>query len=282
MNKAPLPILISKASGERVPFSRDKLFQSLKRSGADADSIQKVLMDMDKYVQPEMTTRQIFRHAFSLLKKSSKVSAARYMLKQALMELGPSGYPFEQYVSDLLKSQGYSADVGVIVKGHCVNHEIDVIATNQHEQFMVECKFHNRAGIKCDVKIPLYIQSRFQDVSHYASNSYHFTKGWIFTNTKFSQDAIQYAACMGLQMTGWDYPVNNGLREWIDRSGLHPITCLTTLTKEEKIKLLEQKILHCKDIIDNKELLIRLGFSAQRMHQLVTEAGSLLHNVEMK
>ena len=269
-------INIIKASGESVPFSNEKLRQSLQRAGADEDSITLVMDEMAGYIQSGMTTHQIFKHAFNTLKKTAKSVAARYKLKQAIMELGPSGYPFERFVADLLKSEGHQVQVGVIVSGHCVNHEIDVIALKEKESFMIECKFHNRPGIKCDVKIPLYIHSRFKDVSHPTANTYKFTKGWVFTNTKFSEDAIQYSTCMGLNLTGWDYPFSNSLREMIDRTGLHPITCLTTITSLEKSKLLELEIVHCKALTENNLLLAQIGIPAQRINKILIEARSLV------
>jgi hypothetical protein len=272
-------ISILKASGERVPFSEEKLRTSLQRSGATDSSIQQVVDEVYGYLQPGITTQQLFKHAFATLKKISKPWAARYKLKQAIMELGPSGFPFEQFIAEVLRTQGYDVQVGVIVNGHCVKHEIDVIATNETEQRMVECKFHNHPGIKCDVKVPLYIHSRFKDVSDTTSNSYAFTSGWVFTNTKFSEDAIQYGKCMGLHLTGWDYPIHFSLRELIDRSGLHPITCLSTLTKLEKSQLLEQEIVHCKELVDTKELLLRMNVGAVRLKAIIAEAVSLTHNL---
>ena len=41
--------------------------------------------------------------AFNLLKANSKFVAAKYQLKRAIMELGPSGYPFESFISEVLK-----------------------------------------------------------------------------------------------------------------------------------------------------------------------------------
>lgn len=64
------------------------------------------------------------------------------------MELGPSGFPFEKFISEILKFQGFAVQVGVIVEGHCVKHEIDVVAEKGEEHFMIECKFHNTQGIK--------------------------------------------------------------------------------------------------------------------------------------
>lgn len=39
-----------------------------------------------------------------------------------------------------------------------------VIAEKDHHHFMIECKYHNQAGMISAVKILLYIQTRFKDV----------------------------------------------------------------------------------------------------------------------
>jgi ATP cone domain len=155
---------VKKASGMLVPFSASKLRQSLQRSGASPEITENVISEIQSQLYEGMSTKQIYQHAFKLLKKFSKPQAAKYKLKNAIMELGPTGFPFEKYFAEILRYQGYSVKVGEIVKGHCVNHEIDVIAEKGNMKFMIECKFHNATGINCDVKVPLYIHSRFKDV----------------------------------------------------------------------------------------------------------------------
>lgn len=268
-------IEIVKASGDVVIYSKEKLHQSLVRAGASEHAIQKVMEEMDAFVRPGMTTRHIFRHAFKTLKKVSTASAARYKLKQAIMELGPSGFAFELFVAALLKSEGYRVESNAMVAGRCVNHEVDVIASKQDEQIMVECKFHNRQGIKCDVKVPLYIHSRFEDVSK-ADNQYRFTAGRVFTNTRFTDDAIRYGTCVGMQLTGWDYPKNQSLRELVDRTGLHPITCLSSLTGTEKSLLMEKKVVHTRALLDSEFLLTQMRVSKQRQKKIIDEAEGIL------
>lgn len=195
------------------------------------------------------------------------------------MELGPSGFPFEQFVGVLLNQQGYRTQVGVIVKGHCVNHEVDVIAEKDNHHFMIECKFHNRQGYICDVKIPLYIQSRFLDVENtwkkIDGHAEKFHQGWVVTNTRFSEDAAQYGRCMNMNLVGWDYPRNNGLKDWIDSSGLHPVTCLTTLTHREKQELLDKKIVLCKTLHHNYSLLQSIGVNPPRLQKVMDECAAL-------
>jgi len=272
-------VIVTKASGEKALFSIQKLRHSLQRAGADESLIGQVIEELTPQLYEGISTKKIYRLAFNILRKVSKPHAARYKLKEAILELGPSGYPFEKFVSEILKSQGFDVEVGVVVEGHCVKHEIDVVAQKEDQHYMIECKFHNEAGIKCDVKIPLYIQARFQDVEKkwltLPGHGTKFHQGWLVTNTKFSGDAIQYGSCVGLHLLGWDYPINGSLNELIDTSGLHPITCLTSLTKSEKEKLLEQKIVLSKELCDNPQLLNAIGISSGRRERILKESFEL-------
>jgi hypothetical protein len=93
----------------------------------------------------------------------------------------------------------------------------------------------------------------------------------VVTNTRFSNDAIQYGACIGLKLVGWDYPEKGSLKDMIDTLGLYPITCLTSLTKNEKEYLLEKKIVLCIELINNKFLLEQLKISANRVDTILQE-----------
>ena len=157
-------VSITKASGEKVPFSEKKLRNSLERSGATESQIDFVVDEVHDLLYEGIPTGKIYRKAYDMLRKRSRSKAARYKLKKAIMELGPSGYPFEQFVGAILEQQGFRSQVGVVVEGKCVSHEIDVLAVKNSKLILVECKFHNRPGVKCDVKVPLYIHSRFRDV----------------------------------------------------------------------------------------------------------------------
>lgn len=266
---------ITKANGDSVIFSEQKLIESLRKSGATSEQIKEILQAIKPQLYDSIPSKLIYKMAFGLLKKEERSLAAKYNLKRAIMELGPSGYPFEKYVAEILRFQGYSTQIGRIERGHCVQHEIDVIASKKSKQRMIECKFHNRTGIMCDVKIPLYIQSRFLDVKSSwekdpALKGITF-QGMVVTNTRFSNDAIQYGTCVGLKLLGWDFPTGNGLREQIDRSALYPITCLTSLTKPEKGKLLDAKVVLCHEILQDKTWLDRAGIPMNRQQTIWDE-----------
>ncbi len=272
-------ITIIKASGDKAPFQVEKLIGSLQRAGAKKTVIEQIVKKIEKVIYDGMTTKQIYQMAFKMLKGKSRVSASKYKLKKAIMELGPTGFPFEKFVGKILEHEGFQAEVGVIVQGHCVQHEVDVAALKDNKHYMIECKYHSDQGRTCNVKIPLYIQSRFLDVEkQWQKQPGHKTKfhqGWVYTNTRLTTDAIQYGTCMGLGLVSWDYPKGSGLKDRIDKSGLHPLTALTTLTRAEKTKLLDEGIVLCKELHESPKLLEKIGVPKSRHKNVLEDSEAL-------
>lgn len=272
-------LVVTKASGEKVLFSIGKLMLSLRRSGADEDIIKEVLRQLEPVLYEGIPTKKIYKHAFAILKRLSKATAARYSLKKGIMKLGPSGFPFEKFVAEILKTQGYATQIGVIVDGHCVRHEIDVIASKDGRHLMIECKYHNLSSNKSDVKIPMYIQSRFKDVEKVwpSEQEYEvrFHQGWVVTNTRFTDDAIRYAACINLHLMGWDFPAKGGIKDVVNSYELYPLTCLTTLSQAEKQKLLGMNLVLCKELLGNSSLLRKAGVKENHLQRVMEEVNSL-------
>ncbi len=276
MNKS---VLIKKYSGEYQVFDINKLINSLRHSKADENHVQEIAREVQGLIEEGMTTKKIYQLAFKMLKSRSRVSASKYKLKKALMELGPSGFPFEKFVGKLFKFEGYKTEVGVIVQGNCVQHEVDVIAQKDNKHYMIECKYHSDQGRFCNVKIPLYIHSRFLDVErqweHHKGHESKLHQGGVYTNTRFTTDAIQYGTCVGLLLTSWDYPQGNGLKDRIDKAGLHPLTALTSLTKAEKVQLLNKGIVLCKELVENPGFLGQIGISNPRRKKILEDSREL-------
>lgn len=244
---------IVKADGSTEYFQPEKLVNSLKRSGASQEIIERIVTHIQHELQDGMKTSEIYQHAFDLLKKNMPVVAARYDLKRAIMRLGPSGYPFEKFIGNIWGKMGYQVKTGVMVMGRCIMHEVDVVAENQKELLMMECKYHNYHDTQSDIKTALYVHARMEDLKAFWRKKHPRSekkfKGYLVTNTKLSSTAIQYAECVGLNVLSWSYPAGNGLAQLIDRVGLHPITCLTTLTEGHIKTLLDQGHVLCRDVM---------------------------------
>ena len=268
-------IEIVKRSGERVKFSLNKLRSSLKRTGASNDAIAQIIDKIRDELYQGISTKEIYNRAYSLLKKRKSHLASKYKLKKAIYELGPTGFPFEKFVAEILKFSGYQTKVGETLQGKCVKHEIDVVAHKNNETTIVECKFHSDQGSNCNVKVPLYINSRYQDVKEYwnsnPKNGTILNQAWVVTNTRFTEDAIRFGKCVGLYLLSWDYPIGESLKERIDKIGLYPITVSTMLTKREKDFLIDRKIILCRQLVENTFFLDHLGISEIRKEKIISE-----------
>jgi hypothetical protein len=264
---------VIKATGEAEPYSEDKLISSIRRAGIPKELQDKVLLHVKEKLYDDIPTSILYHHIKEYLKHSEKpYASARYSLKQSIMDLGPTGYPFEDYISHIMRSQGYETSVRNIVRGKCISHEIDVIATKQDDKIMVEAKFHHFPGTKTNVHVSMYTKARFDDIR----DQHHFTHSWLVSNTKITTDAIAYGACYNMRITSWDYPVSNSLRAIIEREQLFPITALLQLSHTQKIQLLEQGIVLVKDLLKNREALHILHIPTHREEDVLAEAQHLI------
>src|SRR5690606_38756048 len=181
-------INVLKASKEKATFNSKKIVNSLIRAGADQETIELILQKIEEQLYEGISTKEIHNKAFQLLKKKNRLIASKYKLKKAIYELGPTGFPFERFIAAILKNSGYNVKIGEIIQGHCVTHEIDVIAEKDGETTLIECKFHGTEGRICDIKVPLYIHSRYQDIVKHNNSKVkdkkNLTPGWVVTNTR--------------------------------------------------------------------------------------------------
>lgn len=270
-------LLVIKSDGEEEAFDPSKLANSLERAGASVvarDHIVSHITDLLK--SAPLSTRDIYSRAFELLKKREAAPvAARYSIKRAIFELGPSGYPFEQFFSEVLRSHGWKTEHSVIMRGRCVEHEVDVLAAKDGKRVGIEAKFHNTPGIKTDVKDALYVHARYHDLQQSAETRDRVDEGWLVTNTRFTEQAIRYGECVGLPMIGWDYPRRGNLMELIEEGQVHPLTCLTTLSPSEKQALLDSRVVLCRTVGTNTQLLREHGISPQKIDEVQSEARKL-------
>ncbi len=273
--------LIKKASGEIVPFSSAKLKESLVRSGAGQEVINQIVKEIESWLdgQEVIPSKQIYSKAFTMLKKLTTANAARYKLKTAMMELGPTGHPFEHFVGEIYRTMGYQVKVSEILDGHCVTHEVDVVATKENHQRFIECKYYQSTGKNANVQVPLYIRSRVDDIIRMRKSRAEFEdftfSGGVVTNTRFTTDAEAYGECSGLHLLSWDYPQGNSLREIIDREKIFPITSLTSLTNAHKQILMDKGIVICRQILRETSVLDSLNLSNKKYRALLEELNAL-------
>lgn len=271
---------IKNNAGETVEFEISKLENSLRNSGAGEQSLKRVLETILPKCFDGITTGELYRMAFEELKKISNSVAARYSLKKALLELGPAGFYFEQWIARVFQNIGYKTETGQLIKGHAVTHEADVIAKKDDKTYWVECKFRNAEDTKISVTTPMYVLSRIKDISNIQYNLFktktEFTDGWLITNTYFTKDSIAFSEYYGLRLLSWDFPENKSIKSLVDQNALYPITCLTTLDGKQKQKLLEKKCILVKELFNNQNLLNILELNQEKKLEVLKEARELM------
>jgi Holliday junction resolvase-like predicted endonuclease len=259
---------VLKADGSSQPYQEIKVINAIRRAGIPKQLQQKVLDHVNTKIYEQIPTSEIYHHVVEYLDSSSEpFSRAKFSLKQAIMQLGPTGYPFEDFVAKILETQGYTTEVRQIMLGKCVNHEIDIVASKDNKKILIEAKFHNHQGTKSEVHVPLYVKSRFDDVK----DKYHLNEAWVITNTKATTDAIAYALCVNMKIISWSYPETESLRDLVESAGLHPITILTSLTLQQKATLLDNHIVLCKDVQNKNDLLDILHLPHDQMKNVLAE-----------
>lgn len=276
-----MSLTILKTDGTEEVFDGMKLEWSLRRAGATTHTAARIRETIETATANGASTSDIYKRAFQMLRHDARPAAARYSLRRALFEFGPSGHPFENFVSEMFRKEGWDVEYRRMIPGKCVMHEVDVYAKRNGEYLAAELKYHNDPSYKTDVKVALYVKARMDDIltcDPSVDNTCPVDHPFLITNTKFTRDAIQYSRCAGLQLLGWSYPVEGNLYDRIVATGLYPVTALTLLRKTEKKLLIDQGIVTCEQVREHRDVLRALGVSPERLGAILAEANTLCNS----
>jgi hypothetical protein len=267
-------IRIRKASGLPQPFSKQKLFRSLQRTGLNHHECKQISDRVEKEISEGTNTNEIYRKTLRLVKQKSPVASVHYSLKKSLFELGPEGHLFEIFVARYFKEIGYSVSICHTLQGLLVKHEVDVIAKKNDEEYFAECKFHNHSGVKNDIKVALYVKSRWDDLRK-GPDGKNLKAYFIVSNTSFTSDAIIYANGTGLRLLGVNMPEDDSFLDKIKELKLYPLTSLRRLPRWMKKELLIREILLARDVPASSSLLKDMGMSEDQVSLLKEEIETL-------
>ena len=269
---------ITKADGTRETFKPAKLRNSLRKAGAVRQEIDGITSQIVATLHDGMKTEEIYRRAFELLRTSETQSAARYSLRRALFSLGPTGFPFEDFLARVFEYEGYTVRKRVTLAGKCARHEIDIAAYKYDHSFVAEAKFHSRPGTKSDLQVAMYSYARKLDLNEQKicnDDICGIKEFWVITNTKFTTAAERYGECVGLRLLSWDYPHSGNLHDRIKATGMYPVTVLQSLSTAQKRTLIERNIIVCSDILKKPQLLRHLHISERKTEAVLSEARQL-------
>ena len=248
---------------------------SLVQARAAPEIAEEIVQSVSRTIRPGDSTERVHRAAWKILAKRSRPVASRYGLRRSLLELGPTGFPFERFLSRLYEADGYRTLVGATLYGSCVSHEVDVVAWKNDETLSVEAKFHNDLSYKTDTKVVLYVKARVEDLQSHphaiGGKDRSISRGVIATNTKFTETAITYAGCVGIELLSWDTPRGENLYDRMSLHGVFPITCLTTLVPREKKKLVDANLVDTRAASERRDEIAAILGGKERASDVLEE-----------
>lgn len=267
---------IVKASGETEKFDPEKIKRTCLKAGASEQLAERIANEVRRKSYNGISTKEILQITLKILNKEKPCVAARYDLKGAMFRLGPAGFVFEHFIGEFLKEYEFKTKVHNILRGYCVSHEVDVIASKEDKSYMIECKYHNLSGIYTGLREVLYTYARFLDLLDGAKQGLcqNFNQAWLICNTKFSQDTIQYASCKGIKLIGWNYPKDNSLEDMIEKKKLYPVTMIRSLDADSLDKLASLDFVLALDLIRNplKEINSITKIPLKKLRNFAVEA----------
>ncbi len=260
-------VLLFKRSKEQEKFSIEKYKKSILAAGVDKEECDQLIDEVALDPRHYFSTAKVHHATYRALLKRSSLVAANYNIPNAIYGLGPSGFPFEVFCSEMLKAKGFQTKLNVIKKGEFIKHEVDVIARREDVNLFCEAKFHNRKSYKNDVKVALYVYARYLDLKK--GNPGDDFKYVLISNAKFSKDAITYSEGVGLVLISMNYPKKDTFIDHIRRYKVYPVTVLNSLKKSEKRKLLEKRIVTVKQL--ERSYLEDIGLEPEQIVKVMQE-----------
>jgi len=274
----PSSIKVIKLNGEQEPFSLKKVYGSAMRAGASSFLARTISSEIEKEVYPGITTAEIFKKVKERLRKENPKSALRFSLKEAMKKLGPAGFVFEDFVRQVLSRYGMDVSGNMILKGRCSKYEIDFLAEKEDIVYVGECKYRNSAGDKIDINVCLKSFAILDDVKDNLRFKGKEVNYLIVTNTKFTDEAMRYAACKKMELLGWSYPKDLGLEDMVEERKLYPVTILPSFKGYLAEALRNEKIMLVEDILSlNVDKFVKkVNIPRKQFETLLKEAEILM------
>nr|MDO8133508.1 restriction endonuclease [Candidatus Njordarchaeum guaymaensis] len=277
---ASMALSVTKADGSKQLFEKEKIIRTCLRMGASREEAEAVAEKIERRAYYGIKSKQILNMIFRHLARYREEVKSHIDLRRALGLMRPKP-DFEQFVHILLREHGYEVTPNLIVRGKCVEHEVDAIARKDGKTYAVEVKHHFNHHALTGLDVSRIARAIFEDITEgfkLALNSVNLDKATVISNTKYSDHAKRYGECRGIEQIGWNYPAQRGLEDMIEEKKLYPITYLKTLDATLRRRLAGEGIILLKQLVtyEPEALSRRLRTSRDRVDALIEKAKVIL------
>jgi hypothetical protein len=275
-----LTVYVTKFDGTRQPFDKTKIVRTCLRMGATRDVAESIAEEIENRIYDGIETKTILQMIFKRLRKHKPVIRHQIDLRKALSLLNPAP-DFERFIQLLLSEHNYEVTPNQVVKGRCVEHEVDAVARKNGETCIVEVKHHYKYHTPTSLDVSRISRAVFEDVTEgyeLGLNNLKIDYALIVCNTKLSEHAKRYADCRGIHHIGWSSPPNHDLQTMIEEKKLYPITFLKGLNAKTRNKLVHNGVILLKQLTEKtpKELRRQTGISKEKLGSIVDKTRTIL------
>lgn len=272
--------MIKKSNGQVVAFEPERVKTSIRRTGVDEATVNRVYKEVEKVVKPNVSTKEIYKTVAQELAKLKPWAAARYDLKKAIHDLGPAGYHFEKYIASILTAYGYKTETPDTYKGACIEHEIDVTAEKDGRRIFIEAKFRRDFNGAVNIKDTMATWARFLDLVDGSKLDLcpHFDEVWIVTNARFTDQSLAFGHCKNMKLVGWNHPEEKTLAQMVDLNALYPVTIIPSLKPDEIDAFAKSNIMLCRELgdLNPSQLATSTGLKPTRAESILNECTSIV------
>ena len=275
-----LTIFVTKADGTKQPFSKWKVVRTCLRMGATRAVAESIAEGIETRIYAGIETKKILQMIFRRLRKHKPVIRHQIDLRKALSLLNPAP-DFERFIQLLLSEHGYEVSPNQIIRGRCVEHEVDAIARKNGKTCLVEVKHHFKYHTPTSLDVSRISRAVFEDVTEghkLGLNNLQIDYAMIICNTKLSEHAKRYADCRGISHIGWSSPPHHDLQTMIEEKKLYPITLLKGLNTENRKRLASNGIILLKQLTEKNPTALRrqTGISKEKLESIRDKARTIL------
>ena len=275
-----MTVYVTKFDGTQQPFDKNKIVRTCLRMGATRDVAESIAEEIETRIYDSIETKKILQMIFKRLRKHKPVIRHQIDLRKALSLLNPAP-DFERFIQLLLSEHNYEVTPNQIIRGRCVEHEVDAIARKNGKTCIVEVKHHHKYHTPTSLDVSRISRAVFEDVTEgheLGLNNLKIDYALIVCNTKLSEHAKRYADCRGIRHIGWSSPPNHDLQTMIEEKKLYPITFLKGLNAETRKRLASKGIILLRQLTgkSSKELRRQTGISKEKIESIIDKARTIL------
>lgn len=267
---------MTKADGTKQLFDREKVVRTCLRVGASRRIADEVVGRVEDRLYDGIPTSKILQLAFRLLRKYKPAIRHILDLRRGLSLMG-SKPEFESFVQILLARNGFDVAPNKIITGKCAEHEVDAIAKKDGVTYFVEAKHHASYHTPTGLDESRIARAILEDVTEgfeLGRSNLRIDRAMIVTNTRYSEHAMHYGECRNILQIGWRSPANLSLQNLIEEKHLYPLSCLRSLKTENRIKLVNSRILLIEQLFEEQQssLARKTGIQKEMLKQIIEKA----------